>query len=137
MTFLKTNLTIRDVEKKIQLEPGHPSIKLNARTIPYHLQNYYPTNSIYSVDLNDAENIYSIGEPELLAVVLGLENFGFYLYGKIVYLETDNQALEPLFKRNRAYWQNSARLPRSLVRLAHFDLPVKHTAGRKLEFTDL
>ena len=62
--------------------------------------------------LNNTEKNYSIGEPELLEVVWGLEKFQFYLYGKNVYLYTDHQALEPLLKRNRCNKQYSARLTR-------------------------
>ena len=64
--------------------------------------------------LNDAEKKYSIGELEQLALVCGLENFRFYLYGKAVYLYTNHQTLEPLFKRNRAYLQYNAQLARWL-----------------------
>ena len=49
--------------------------------------------------LNETEKKYSIGEVELLAVVLGLEKFRFYLYGKKVHLYTNHQALEPLVKK--------------------------------------
>ena len=86
--------------------------------------------------LNDSEKNYSIGELELLAVVWGLENFRFYLYGKKVFLYTDHQALEPLIKRNRCNRQYSARLTRWLDRLAHFDIAIQHIAGSNLKFTD-
>ena len=86
--------------------------------------------------LNDTEKKYSIGELELLAVVWGLEKFRFYLYGKKVHLYTDNQALEPLIKRNRCNKQYSARLTRWLDRLTHFDISIQHIAGSNLKFTD-
>ena len=74
-----------------------------------------------------------MGESELLPVVWELEIICFYLNGKLVYLYTDHQALEPLIKRNRAYRQYSARLTRWLYRLAHFDISIKYTAGKKLK----
>ena len=86
--------------------------------------------------LNESEQNYSIGELELLAVVWGLEEFRFHLYGKKVFLYTDHQALEPLIKRNRCNRQYSARLTRWLDRLAHFDIAIQHIAGSNLEFTD-
>ena len=43
---------------------------------------------------------YLIRDLELLAVVWSLEIFRFYLYGKVAYLNTDHQALEPLIKRD-------------------------------------
>ena len=86
--------------------------------------------------LNDAEKKYSLGELELQAVVWGLERFRFYLYGKQVQLFSDHQALEPLLKRNKANKQYSARLTRWLERLNHFDISLKHTAGKEIKFTD-
>ena len=86
--------------------------------------------------LNDAEKKYSIGELELLAVVWGLERLRFYLYGKQVQLFSDHQALEPLLKRNKTNKQYSARLTRWLDRLNHFDICLKHTAGKEIKFTD-
>ena len=82
------------------------------------------------------ETKYSIDELELLAVVSGLEKFRFYLYDKRVHLYTDQQALEPLIKRNRCDKQYSARLTRWLDRLTHFDITVQHIAGSNLKFTD-
>ena len=86
--------------------------------------------------LNDAEKNNSIGELELLAVVWGLERFRFYLYGKQIQSFSDHQALEPLLKRNKTNKQYSARLTRWLDRLNHFDISLKHTAGKEIKFTD-
>ena len=86
--------------------------------------------------LNDSKKNYSIRELELLAVVWGLEKFPFYLHGKKVFLNTDNQALEPLIKSNRCNRQYSARLTRLLDRLALFDIAIQHIAGSNLKFTN-
>ena len=67
---------------------------------------------------------------------LGLERFRFHLYGKQVQLFSDHQAMEPLLKRNKANKQNSAQLTRWLDRLNHFDISLKHTAGKEIKFTD-
>ena len=79
---------------------------------------------------------YAINELELLAVVWGLEHFRLYVYGKPIELLTDHQALEPLIKRNRSNKTYSARLTRWLDRLAHFDINIKHIAGKHLKLTD-
>ena len=75
--------------------------------------------------LSDTEKKYARNELELLAVVLGLEHFRLYIYGKPIELLTDHQALEPLIKRSR--W---------LDRLAHFYINIKHFAGKHLAITD-
>ena len=72
----------------------------------------------------------------VVAVECGLERFRSYLYGKVVCLYTDHEALEPLYERNRAYRQYSAPLTRWLDRLAYFNTLIKHTAGKTLAFTD-
>ena len=86
--------------------------------------------------LSDTEKKYAINELELLAVVWGLEHFRLYIYGKPIKLLTDHQALEPLIKRNRSNKTYSARLTRWLDRLAHFDINIKHIAGKHLALTD-
>ena len=86
--------------------------------------------AIASRYLNDVEINYSVGELELLAVVWGLKKVQFHLYGKVVHLYTDHQALEPLTKRNQAYRQYTAPLTRWLDKLADFDVSMKHTAGK-------
>ena len=86
--------------------------------------------------LLDTEKKFAINELELLAVVWGLEHFRLYIYGKPIELLTDHQALEPLIKRNRTNKTYSARLTRWLDRLAHFDINIKHIAGKHLALTD-
>ena len=86
--------------------------------------------------LSDTEKKYAINELELSAVVWGLEHFRLYLYGKPIELLTDHQALEPLIKRNRSNKTYSARLTMWLDRLAHFDIKIKHIAGKDLALTD-
>ena len=86
--------------------------------------------------LSDTEKKYAINELELLAVVWELEHFRLYIYGKPIELSTDQQALEPLIKRNRLIKTYSARLRRWLDRLAHFDINIKHIAGKHFALTD-
>ena len=66
----------------------------------------------------------------------GLEHFRLYIYGKPIEPLTDHQALEPLIKRNRTNKTYSARLTRWLDRLVHFDINIKHIAGKHLALTD-
>ena len=80
--------------------------------------------------LPDTEKKYAIKELELLAVVWGLEHLRLFVYGKPIELLADHQALEPLIKRNRSDKTYSARLTRWLDRLAHFDINIKHIAGK-------
>ena len=86
--------------------------------------------------ISDTEKKYTINDLELLAVVWGLEHFRPYIYGKPIKPLTDHQALEPLIKRNRTNKTYSARLTRWLDRLVHFDINIKHIAGKHLALTD-
>ena len=86
--------------------------------------------------LSDTEKKYAINELELLAVGWGLDDFRLYIYGKPIEQLTDHQTLEPLIKRNRTNKTYSARLTRWLDRLAHFDINIKHIAGKHLAPTD-
>ena len=62
---------------------------------------------------------------------LGIRDILFFLYGKQVQLFSDHQALELLLKRNELNKQYSARLTRWFDRLNHFDISLKHTAGKR------
>ena len=72
----------------------------------------YKTIAFGNRYLNDTEKKNSVSELDLLAVVWGLGIFRFCLYGKKVFLYTNQQALEPLIERNRSNKQYCARLTR-------------------------
>ena len=67
---------------------------------------------------------------------LGLGKIPISPISKQVQLFSDHQALEPLLKRNKTNKQYSARLTRWLDRLNHFDICLKHTAGKEIKFID-
>ena len=71
-----------------------------------------------------------------MGALWGLEHFRYYVYGKRVNLLIDHQALQPLLKKNRAHKQYSARLPRCLDKLSHFDVNIQYTAGKNIPLTD-
>ena len=107
---------------------NRPRSSTRAKTRKWRIK----TNSFCQPILKRRRKKYSIGELELLAVVWGLERFRFQLYGKQVQLFSDHQALEPRLKRNKTNKQYSARLTRWLDRLNHFDICLKHTAGKEI-----
>ena len=62
--------------------------------------------------LNDAQKNSSIRELNLLAAVWRLEKFRFHVYATVVFLNTNHQALEPLFKRSSVHRPYSGLLTR-------------------------
>ena len=68
----------------------------------------------------------------MLGALSGLEHFKYYVCGKKVNLLTNHQAVQPLFKRNRAHKQHSARLTRVLDRTGHFDVNVQYIARKNI-----
>ena len=80
----------------------------------------------FSKALSKTEQEYCVTRKELLAVVLALENFNPYVYGREVILRTDNAAVS---------WMKSLRAPtgqtaRWLERIQTYHLTVKHSEGR-------
>ena len=84
--------------------------------------------------LNTNEQIYSINELELLAVVWSLEQFKYYLYGPRFTLQTNHQALLSAVKDNRGNETYQSRLTRWVDRLLPFNFSVEHFAGKNMGF---
>ena len=82
----------------------------------------------YSATLNDAERNYDIYDLELLAVVKSLENWRVYLAGSPhkVIVFTDHMNLQ--------YWRDphkiSRRVARQVLRLAEYDIELRHIPGK-------
>ena len=80
----------------------------------------------FSKALSKTEQEYCVTRKELLAVVLALEHFYPYLYGRQVILRTDNAAVS---------WMKNLRAPtgqtaRWLERIQQYDLVIQHREGR-------
>jgi hypothetical protein len=88
----------------------------------------------YSATLNDAERNYDIYDLELLAVVKFLENWQTYLAGSPhkVIVFTDHMNLQ--------YWRDphkiSRRVARQVLRLAEYDIELRHIPGKTNGHTD-
>ena len=83
--------------------------------------------------LNNPEERQSTNELELLAVVLSMEHFKYYLYGSHFMLQTDHQALLSALK-NRGNKTYQSRLTRWVDRLLPFLLAVEYVSGKNLGF---
>ena len=80
----------------------------------------------FSKALSKSEQDYCVTRKELLAVVLVLENFHPYVYGREVIVRTDNAAVS---------WMKSLQAPtrqtaRWLERVQSYNLIVQHRQGR-------
>jgi hypothetical protein len=88
----------------------------------------------YSATLNDAERNYNIYDLELLAVVKSLENWRTYLAGSPhkVIVFTDHMNLQ--------YWRDphkiSRRVARQVLRLAEYDIELRHIPGKTNRHAD-
>lgn len=60
-----------------------------------------------SRSLTSTERMYSITEKEMLAAILAIEHYKYYLYGREFRLKTDHKALEAL---NTKGFLESARI---------------------------
>lgn len=79
----------------------------------------------FSKTLNEAQRNYSTTHKELLAIILAIERFQHYIWGKQFVLYTDHQALTYLFSQNKV----GSRLLRWKLTLAEYDFEILHRKG--------
>ena len=81
--------------------------------------------------LNSLEEKFSVNELELLGVAWAIEQFKYFLYGKIFNAITDHQAL--ISALNASEWSKASQsqLTRWIDRLIPFHFDIKHLAGCK------
>ena len=87
-----------------------------------------------SRSLTPTEVQYAQIEKELLAIVFGMEKFETYLYGRMVFVETDHQPLETIFKKSLL--SAPKRLQRMLLRLQRYEFEVNYRKGKLLLMAD-
>jgi hypothetical protein len=79
----------------------------------------------FSKHFSDAQKKYSTTEKELLAMVLAVEHFHQYLYGKQFEICADHQPLSWL----RSTKKPNARLARWLIRLKNYEFTIRYRPG--------
>ena len=80
----------------------------------------------FSKHLSPAQKNYATTEKELLAIVLAVEYFSQYLWGREFTVNTDHQPLQWLFHTAKP----SARLARWLIRLSDFKFAINYKPGK-------
>lgn len=83
----------------------------------------------FSKTLGGAQLNYATIHKELLGIVLAIEQFRYYLYGKQFVVITDHRPLVALFKQSKL----NSRLLRWKIQLAEYDFKIIHLPG-KLNF---
>lgn len=79
----------------------------------------------FSKTLNPAQKNYSTTHKELLAIILAIEQFRHFIWGKPFVLYTDHQALTYLFNQNKV----GSRLLRWKLTLAEYDFEIIYRKG--------
>jgi ribonuclease HI len=116
------------VDKQFELEVDASGFATGAVLMQRGEDNKKHPIGYYSATLNDAERNYDIYDLELLAVVNALEHWRHFLAGSphkvIVY--TDHLNLQ--------YWREphkiSRHVARQVLRLAEYDIELKHIPGK-------
>ena len=86
--------------------------------------------------LNSTEERYSVNELELLGIVLSIDYFKYYLYGKNFTVVTDHRALLSILKEHRSNKSYNSRLSRWIDRLLPYNFTIEHMPGAKMGLVD-
>ena len=87
-----------------------------------------------SKTLTETQRRWAQIEKELLSVVIGLERFDQYTYGRKVIVQNDHKPLEQIIKKTLS--QVPRRLQNLLMRLHRYDITFQYVEGPKLHVAD-
>ncbi|GFU76592.1 uncharacterized protein K02A2.6 [Trichonephila clavipes] len=87
-----------------------------------------------SVSLTQTQQRYAQIEKELMSVIYGLEHFNYYIYGRIVTVQTDHKRIQGLSKK--PYDTISPRIQRMLLRLNKYNIQLKYVPVKNLAIAD-
>jgi hypothetical protein len=116
------------MDQQFELEVDVSGYTLGAVLMQRQEDGKHHPVGFYSTTLNNAEQNYDIYDLKLLAVVKSLENWRTYLAGSPhkVIVFTDHMNLQ--------YWQDphkiSRRVARQVLRLAEYDIELRHIPGK-------
>lgn len=95
-----------------------------------YISNEKPPNDrpieYFSKSLNTAQINYATTHKELLAIILAIERFAHYIWGKHFVVHTDHEALTYLFNQSKP----GSRLLRWKLLLAEYDFDIIHRPGK-------
>lgn len=97
-------------------------------------QGTYPNDrpiQYFSKTLGPAQINYSVTHKELLSIIMAIEEFRHYLYGREFVVITDHKPLTALFKQNV-----NGRLQRWKWNLKEYDFKIIHVPGRQNKVAD-
>ena len=112
------------------------SVDASDYAVGAYISNEKPPNDrpieYYSKALTAPQRNYSTTHKELLAIILAIEKFQHYIWGKHFVLYTDHQALTYLFSQNKV----GSRLLRWKILLAEYDFDIIHRKGKNNVVSD-
>lgn len=105
------------------------SVDASNYAVGAYISNEPPSNDrpieYFSKALSTAQQNYATTHKELLAIILAIEKFQHYIWGKHFVIHTDHQALTYLFSQNKV----GSRLLRWKLLLAEYDFDIIHRKG--------
>lgn len=112
------------------------SVDASFYAVGAHISNNKPPNDrpieYFSKSLNAAQINYATTHKELLAIVLAIERFRHYIWGRHFVVYTDHEALTYLFNQNKP----GSRLLRWKLLLSEFDFDIIHRPGKSNVVSD-
>lgn len=118
-------LRLPDFDQEFTIETDASGVGLGGVLSQKHGNTYKPI-AFFSKHLSKVERNYSTSERELLAIVLSVEYFKQYVYGRHFKIITDHQPLQYLLTADVP----SPRLTRLHNRIISFDYEIKYRSGK-------
>lgn len=112
------------------------SVDASFYAVGAYISNERPPNDrpieYFSKSLNHAQINYATTHKELLAIVLAIERFQHYIWGKHFVVYTDHEALTYLFNQSKP----GSRLLRWKLLLSEYDFDIIHRPGKNNVVSD-
>jgi len=118
-------LVLPDFDKDFRLEADASNYGVGAVISQLHVKSWRPV-AYFSKHLSKRERSYSTSEKELLAIILAMEHFKQFLYGKEFEVFTDHEPLKYYLTADEL----SPRLERWMSRLKLFEFRITYRSGK-------